>query len=59
MRADAEWPEKVAALKRAVAEHDAEQVPRIWLPSIAPAQTIDKDGSVPEAADHEHVYGSN
>jgi|GEM_PF-5307317 len=55
----AEHPENVAALERALAAHDAEQKPSIWLPSIATAKTIDKDLSVPEAADDEHIYWSN
>jgi arylsulfatase A-like enzyme len=55
----AEHPEKVAALKRALAAHDAEQEPSSWLPSISRAITIDKDLTVPEAADDEYIYWSN
>ncbi len=55
----AEYPEKVAALERALAAHDAEQAPSIWLPSISTAKTIDKDLSVPESADDEYIYWSN
>jgi uncharacterized sulfatase len=55
----AEHPEKVAELVRALAAHDAEQAPSIWLSSISRAKTIDKDLSVPEAADDEYIYWSN
>ena len=55
----AEHPEKVAELERALTAHDAEQEPSSWLPSISTAKTIDKDLSVPEAADDEYIYWSN
>lgn len=47
-------PEKVAELEQELAAHDAEQEP-----SISRAVTIDKDLSVPEAADDEYIYWSN
>ncbi len=52
-------PERVAALRRALAEHNAEQVASAW-PSLTEGPiNIDKDLTQPDAADDEYIYWPN
>ncbi|MDG2305070.1 MAG: sulfatase-like hydrolase/transferase [Candidatus Binatia bacterium] len=55
----AERPEKLAELQVALAAHNAEQQPSRWPSGGSFAINIDKDLSIPDAADDEYIYWSN
>ncbi len=55
----AERPDKLVELEAALAAHDAEQPPSAWPSQVSFAVSIDKDLSLPEALDDEHIYWSN
>jgi len=55
----AERPEKLAELEKALAAHNAEQLPSRWPSQGSFAINIDKDLSIPDAPDDEYIYWSN
>jgi len=55
----AERPAKLAELERALAAHNAEQLPSQWPSGGSFAINIDKDLSIPDAPDDEYIYWSN
>ncbi|MFP6664499.1 MAG: sulfatase-like hydrolase/transferase [Deltaproteobacteria bacterium] len=52
-------PDKVAELKAALAEHNAEQQQPRWPSAGSMPIPIDKDITIPEAEDDEYIYWSN
>ena len=52
-------PDKLAELEAALAAHNAEQAPSMWPTQASMAVNIDKDLSLPDAADDEYIYWSN
>lgn len=52
-------PDKLAELQKALAEHNAEQMPSRWPSQGSFAINIDKDLSIPDAPDDEYIYWSN
>jgi len=52
-------PEKLAELRAALAEHNAEQAEPLWPSRGSFAINIDKDLSRPDAPDDEYIYWSN
>ncbi len=52
-------PERVAALRRALAEHDAEQAPPAWPSQVEMPVNIDKTLLEPDAPDDEYIYWPN
>lgn len=55
----AERPEKLAALRAALAAHNAEQVQPAWPAQLSTAVNLDKDLSVADAPGDEYIYWSN
>ena len=55
----AEMPERVAELKRLLAQHDAEQAPPLW-PELGQGPVmLDKTLEMPQSEDDEYIYWSN
>jgi uncharacterized sulfatase len=52
-------PEKLAELKAALAAHNSEQMPSRWPSEGSFSVNIDKDLSLPDAAEDEYIYWSN
>jgi uncharacterized sulfatase len=55
----ARMPEKVAELRRALAEHDAEQRPSAWPSQAEMAVNVDRTLAEPDSPDDEYVYWPN
>jgi arylsulfatase A-like enzyme len=52
-------PERVAAMRRALDAHDAEQVPSRWPSLTESAINVDKTLAEPDAPDDEYIYWPN
>ena len=52
-------PERVAALKQFLAEHNAEQAPPLWPSAVISPTNIDKTRLDPDAPDDEFIYWFN
>lgn len=52
-------PERVAAMRRALDAHDAEQAPSLWPSLLEAAVSIDKTLAEPEAPDDAFIYWPN
>jgi arylsulfatase A-like enzyme len=55
----AQRPDKLAELQAALAAHNAEQAPPAWPRQVSVPVNLDKDLSLPDAADDEYIYWSN
>jgi uncharacterized sulfatase len=55
----AERPDKLAELQAALAAHNAEQAQPAWPRQVSVPVNLDKDLSLPDAADDEYIYWSN